>query len=101
MPAFGRKRRHPIAGDRPTLQLLLILSALLGALTGAMSGRAPDLRSHQAAVVRDATAAAPARVATARPVQALPAPGRTAMPPRATAQGFARAIPLYAARRRE
>lgn len=84
-----------------TLQLLLILSAMLSALTGAMGGRVPELRSHQIEVVREIARAAPARAGVLRPVAVPATLAGMAAAPRAGAFAIAAPSPLYATRRRE
>ena len=56
------------------MEFLLVLSALMSALTGAFGPRAvePRLGQAEAQLVAVAEAAAPARAAALRPVQALP-----------------------------
>ena len=66
------------------LELLLIFSALLSAVTGALSGvRAPEARPHHAAASMETVAAAPVRA-----VQ----PARTA-PVRTAVRAVARPLP--------
>lgn len=94
------------AGARPYVggvTLLLLLSALLSALTGA----GPDVRAPQAAVAISraaesvvAPATRPAQVSGA-PVAALPKPVDLAVLPARPAWRLAPAAPLYLSRRRE
>lgn len=95
---------------RPTtslaaMELLLILSALLSALTGAISGvRAPEVRLHQAVVEASAvqaSAPATARVAVRQFVQAMPTLVAAASFGVKPVFALDTLIPLYAARRRE
>jgi hypothetical protein len=78
------------------LELLLIFSALLSAVTGALTGvRAPEPRLHQASASIEAGAvAAPAAVAPARIAVASKAAPVLARPARtATGLAFALALP--------
>ncbi|NJR79102.1 hypothetical protein [Sphingomonas corticis] len=83
------------------MNLLLLLSALLSALTGVgASARQPQVAqavAQQARVAAPRLAAAPA----ARPVAALPAPALLAAAPLAARWTLAAAEPLFAGRRRE
>ncbi|MGL4314966.1 MAG: hypothetical protein ACRCSO_13355 [Sphingomonas sp.] len=85
------------------MTLLLLLSALLSALTGG-SGPAVRVVAPQA-VSRQAVASAVVKaVATApsfRPEQPLPALSRQAMAPRSLVMAIAAAEPVFAGRRRE
>jgi hypothetical protein len=87
------------------MELLLILSALLSALTGAISGvRAPEVRLHQAVVEASAVqASAPtaARVAARPIIQAMPKLVATASFGVRAVFALDTVIPLYAERRRE
>ena len=87
------------------MELLLILSALLSALTGAISGvRAPEVRLHQAAIEAAAvqtTAPAATRAAVRPIVQALPTVIAVASFGVKPAFALDTIIPLYAERRRE
>ncbi len=58
----------------PAMEFLLVLSALMSALTGAFGPRATEARLAQAEaqMVAVAEAAIPARIAAPRPQQALP-----------------------------
>jgi hypothetical protein len=91
--------RHYVA---PAMEFLLVLSALLSAVTGAFTGaRPPEARPHHAAAAQSVAAAEPAatvavpaaRVAVAAP----PFPERTIADARAAAPPPASA-PLYADR---
>ncbi|MBA3896276.1 MAG: hypothetical protein H0X36_03890 [Sphingomonadaceae bacterium] len=86
------------------MELLLILSAMLSALTGAISGvRAPEVGLHQmvAANMAQESAVASPRPAALRVVQPMPTLAMVA--PMAVAPAFAvtPVLPLYAERRRE
>jgi len=84
------------------LNLILLLSALLSALSGSGGVRAPvtpaALSSSVASVVK-ATAAARLQVA-ARPVQAVGGPA-TSVTPELRAFALADPVPAFASRRRE
>jgi hypothetical protein len=77
------------------MEFLMILSALLSAVTGAFAGNRPaDARQHQPAPTQSVAAAAPvARVAVpaARPVQAIPAQAARILPVPALAAPLASA----------
>jgi hypothetical protein len=84
------------------LELLLILSALLGALTGATGTRAPGAQLHQAAaVVQAATRVAPVRSSILRPTNVIAALRALCRAPDLAAFALVPASPLYAGRRRE
>ncbi|MFA6115573.1 MAG: hypothetical protein WC729_16350 [Sphingomonas sp.] len=87
------------------MELLLILSALLSALTGAISGvRTPEVRLHQAVVgasTVQASAPTAARVAARPIVQAMPTLVAASSFGIETAFALDTVIPLYAERRRE
>lgn len=88
------------------MELLLILTALLSALTGAISGvRAPEVRLHQSVVEASSAArtSAPATVrVAARPiVQAVPTLVATSFFGVEPVFALDAVIPLYAERRRE
>lgn len=82
------------------MQLLLILSALLSALTGAIGGRMPEPRSHQTAFAQVAVRVAPARAGVVRPAATLPTPAEVADLAAVAVFVPARPVPLYASRRR-
>lgn len=88
----------------PAMNLLLLLSALLSALTGTSPALREPAAAHAVRVAAAATvAASPAhRQAEARPVQPLPVPALTAAAPlqRALSVRIGN-LPLYAGRRRE
>lgn len=89
-------------GLRSTLELLLILSALLSALTGATGTRAPGLQLHHAsAVVNAAARVAPVRADVVRPANAVAVLVALLHAPSVTALVLAPVSPLYAGRRRE
>jgi len=84
------------------LELLLILSALLSALTGATGTRAPGVELHRAAAVVRATA----RVARScssvlRPANTVAGLVALSRAPEFTGFALVPANPLYAGRRRE
>ena len=85
------------------MNLLLLLSAMLSALSGAGIGvRAPQAPVAVNSIAVVASSAQVARVAVAgRPAAALPAPGRTAARPVLARWRLAPAAPLYLSRRRE
>lgn len=82
------------------VNLLLLLSALLSALTGvSAAARAPEVQA--VATQRQADVVVARRVAVMRPVQALPTPMARLAAPVAKAWSLVPAAPLYASRRRE
>jgi hypothetical protein len=84
------------------LELLLILSALLSALTGATGTRVPGVQLHQAAAVMQAAARiAPTRSSVLRPSNVMAALVALCRAPDLAAFALAPASPLYATRRRE
>lgn len=83
------------------MNLLLLLSALLSALTGVnASARAPQASTEVAATAIRATAIAPRQQAR-RPVVGLPTLAISAAAPVARSLALPAIEPLYAARRRE
>lgn len=87
---------------RTAMNLLLLLSALLSALTGGASAMRAPAAAHAVAVaaaVAEAQAV-PARIA-ARPVQALPRVRQVTATAAPAAFALAAIVPLYASRRRE
>ena len=86
---------------RPAMELLLILSAMLSAVTGAFSGtRGPEARIHEAETTVGARlVVVVAEEEAAQAVSSVPedaAPSTEVRPPRAFA--LADSIPLYADR---
>ncbi len=91
-------RRHYVA---PAMEFLLILSAMLSAVTGAFTGaRAPEARLHQQAaqIVVVAEPSAETAVVAERIVAALPALGALAAPPALRPFALAAPAPLFAVR---
>lgn len=85
-----------------TVNLLLLLSALLSALTGVgASARQPQVAQAVAQQAGVAHAAARRAVPAHRPVVGPPALAGLAAAPLATAWRLVAAIPLFASRRRE
>jgi hypothetical protein len=93
--------RHAYVGRR--MNLLLLLSALLSALTGVGgSVRSPDVAQAVAGSVRAVDAVAVRqRVATSRPAQALPVLTIAAAMPLSIELPLAVREPLWTGRRRE
>jgi hypothetical protein len=87
------------------LELLLILSALLSALTGAISGvRAPEVRLHQApvaAIVARTSAPSAGRVVSHLPLRAAATVRDVAALGAVTMFALKAIVPLHAERRRE
>lgn len=87
------------------MALLVILSALLSALTGAISGvRAPEVRLHQTAVAASVVRSAVERTAAVvarHPVAGEPPIAKLAGAGDAACFTLPAAIPLYGQRRRE
>jgi hypothetical protein len=87
------------------LELLLILSALLSALTGAISGvRAPEVRLHQApvaAIVARTSVASADRVVSHLPQQAVATVSEVAALGVVTIFALKAIVPPHAERRRE
>jgi hypothetical protein len=99
----GAAHRGPLVVDR-RLEFLLILSALLSAVTGAFTGtRAPDARPQQVAASSQhavTVAVVPAATVASRaaPIFDAARPAIRPMPPQPV---LAAPIPLYADRLRE
>lgn len=92
-----RPSRHYVAG---AMELLLILSAMLSAVTGAFAGvRAPEARPHHAAVVQaEAPCLQQARNVAPREAPAVAELPRVAAIFAPPAFDLAASIPLYADR---
>ncbi len=87
---------------RQLVNLLLLLSALLSALTGGASAmRAPTAAHAVSCAATAVQTKAALAIASRRPQQALPGLRTFAASPFAIVQSFAEAAPLYASRRRE
>jgi CBS domain containing-hemolysin-like protein len=84
------------------VNLLLLLSALLSALTGVTgSARQPQVAQAVAQQVKAAAIASAALRIAARPVQALATLRASSTAPRARALAISAVEPLFAGRRRE
>lgn len=92
-------RRHYVA---PAMEFLLILSAVLSAVTGAFSGvRAPEARLHHETAAQSVAVAEPSvmvAVPAARIETVLPVVARTAAVDALPVFAPAASIPLYADR---
>ena len=84
------------------MNLLLLLSALLTALSGVAGQVRPEApQSFAVAIGREAAAVEPVAIRSARPVERLPAIVRVALAPAATVFALAAPVPIFAGRRRE
>ena len=95
--SLRERRRAPRPIASIDLELLLIFSALLGSLTGALTGaRAPEQRLHHAAAALESVAAEPTRSARPARIVAVPAEAPVVARPRHKApagRAFALSLP--------